>query len=356
MTVETMDPQKAEAFAGQMVGMLNNALGTLMVSLGHRLGIFDRMAELPPSSVAEIAAATGLNERYIREWLGGMTVSRIVEHDGAAGTYWLPPEHAASITRAAGPGNLATMAEFVALFGNVEDQIVESFQKGGGVPYSEFPKFGALMAQLSAQTYDATLIESTLTLAPGLTDRLKSGIDVADIGCGQGHAINLMAREFPNSRFTGYDFGDESVAAGRAEAKAWGLQNASFEVKDVATIDAKGQYDLITAFDAIHDQAKPRQVLKAIYDGLRPGCIFLCADIAADSTHAGNMDHPMGAAFYACSTFHCMTVSLALGGEGLGTMWGEQQARELLNEAGFTDITAEHVPEDIMNVYYVCRK
>ena len=180
MTVETMDPQKAEAFAGQMVGMLNNALGTLMVSLGHRLGIFDKMAELPPSSVAEIAAATGLNERYIREWLGGMTVSRIVEHDGAAGTYWLPPEHAASITHAAGPGNLATMAQFVALFGNVEDQIIASFQKGGGVPYSEFPKFGALMAELSAQTYDATLIE-TLKLAPGLTERLQAGIDVAAV-------------------------------------------------------------------------------------------------------------------------------------------------------------------------------
>jgi len=355
MTVETMNPQKAEAFAGQMIGMLNNALTTLLVSVGHRLGIFDTMAGLPPSSAAEIAKATGLNERYIREWLGGMTVARIVEHDGAAGTYSLPPEHAASMTRAAGPGNLATMAEFLSLFGNVEDQVIESFQKGGGVPYSEFPKFGMLMAQLSAQTFDAALID-TLGLVQGLPDRLRTGIDVADIGCGQGHAINLMAREFANSRFTGYDFGEESVAAARSEAKAWGLQNATFEVKDVSTIDAKGHYDLITAFDAIHDQAKPRQVLKAIYDALRPGGVFLCADIAADSTHAGNMEHPLGAGFYAISTFHCMTVSLALGGEGLGTMWGEQQAHELLNEAGFTDITAEHVPEDFMNVYYVCRK
>jgi 2-polyprenyl-3-methyl-5-hydroxy-6-metoxy-1,4-benzoquinol methylase len=355
MTVQTMNPQKAEAFAGQMVGMLNNALGALLVSVGNRLGIFDTMAGLPPSTSAEIAKATGLNERYIREWLGGMTVARIVEHDGAAGTYWLPPEHAASITHAAGPGNLATMAQFVSLFGNVEDQVIASFQKGGGVPYSQFPQFGALMAQLSAQTFDAALID-TLKLAPGLTERLQEGIDVADIGCGQGHAINLMAREFPNSRFTGYDFGEESVAAARSEAKAWGLQNAAFEVKDVSTIDAKERYDLITAFDAIHDQAKPRQVLKAIYDALRPGGIFLCADIAADSSHAGNMDHPMATAFYACSTFHCMTVSLALDGEGLGTMWGEQKARELFDEAGFTDITAEHVPEDIMNVYYVCRK
>ena len=263
MTVETMNPQKAEAFAGQMVGMLNNALAALLVSVGNRLGIFDTMAGLPPSTPAEIAKAAGLNERYIREWLGGMTVSRIVEHDGAAGTYWLPPEHAASITHAAGPGNLATMAQFVALFGNVEDQIIASFQKGGGVPYSEFPKFGALMAELSAQTYDATLIE-TLKLAPGLTERLQAGIDVADIGCGQGHAINLMAREFPNSRFTGYDFGQESVAAARAEAKSWGLQNATFEVKDVATIDGKERSREVTFAD---DPEELLEVRSAAEDG-----------------------------------------------------------------------------------------
>lgn len=355
MTIETMDAAKAEAFAGRLLGMINNGLGTLLVSVGHRAGIFDKMAELPAVTSAQLAEATGLNERYVREWLGGMTVARIVEHDAGSGTYRLPPEHAASITRAAGPGNLGTLAEFLALFGSVEDEVVESFRNGGGVPYSRFPKFQQLMAQESAQVFDATLVNVTLPLIPGIVARLQSGIDVADIGCGQGHAINLMARAFPNSRFVGYDFSEEGVAAGAREAKAWGLANARFEVRNVADLGAHNEFDFITAFDAIHDQAQPRKVLAGIANALRPDGVFLCVDIAAESQHAGNMDHPLGVAMYAVSTFHCMTVSLALDGEGLGTMWGTQKAQELLAEAGFTDVRIERVPEDIMNAYYVCR-
>jgi SAM-dependent methyltransferase len=356
MTVQTIDQAKAEAFAGQMVGLLNNSMAALLVSVGHRLELFDKLASLPPSTSAQIAQAAGLNERYVREWLGGMTTARIVEHDPVKGTYWLPAEHAASLTRAAGPGNLAVMASFLPLVSHVEDKIVESFRQGGGAPYSMFPKFQQLMAELSAQVFDATLIDVTLALVPRLKDRLQSGIDVADVGCGQGHAINLMAEAFPASRFTGFDFSAEGVTAGRDEAKAMGLSNASFEEKDVTSLGISESFDFITAFDSIHDQAHPRKVLKSIYDALRPGGTFLMVDIAADSTHAGNMEHPMAAAFYAISTFHCMTVSLALGGEGLGTMWGEQKARELLAEAGFKDVRIEHVEGDIMNAYYICTK
>jgi SAM-dependent methyltransferase len=356
MTTQALDPAKAEAFAGQMIGMLNGALTALMVSVGHRTGLFDKMATMPPSTSAQIAKATGLNERYVREWLGNMTTARVVEHDAEKGTYWLPGEHAASITRAAGPGNLATMAEFLSQMGMVEDGIVEAFQKGGGVPYSGFPKFQRQMAALSAQVFDVTLLDATLPLVSGLTDRLRAGIDVADVGCGQGHAINLMANAFPASRFVGYDFSTEAVEAGQGEARAMGLSNASFEQKDVSSLGSSARFDFITAFDSIHDQAHPRKVLKGIFDALKPGGAFLMVDIAADSTHAGNMDHPMAPAFYAISTFHCMTVSLALGGEGLGTMWGEGKARELLGEAGFKEVEVKRVEGDIMNAYYVCRK
>jgi 2-polyprenyl-3-methyl-5-hydroxy-6-metoxy-1,4-benzoquinol methylase len=164
-----------------------------------------------------------------------------------------------------------------------------------------------------------------------------------------------MAKAFPKSRFTGYDFSEEGIGIGRAEAKAWGLPNATFELKDVATLDG-AKFDLITVFDAIHDQAQPRKVLKGIANSLKPGGVFLCSDIAADSTHGGNMDHPMAPVMYAISTFHCMTVSLALNGEGLGTMWGKQKAHELFREAGFTSVEEKAVEGDIMNVYYVCRK
>jgi 2-polyprenyl-3-methyl-5-hydroxy-6-metoxy-1,4-benzoquinol methylase len=240
--------------------------------------------------------------------------------------------------------------------GTVEDDVVRSFQQGGGVPYSRFDKFQELMREESANVVDGTLLDITLPMVEGLTARLEQGIDVLDVGCGAGHAINVMARAYPNSRFTGYDFSDEGVGIGRREAKEWGLKNASFEVKDVATLDGSKKFDFITAFDSIHDQAQPRKVLKGIADALKPDGVFLCVDIQADSTHAGNMEHPMAPLMYAISTFHCMTVSLALGGEGLGTMWGEQLARQLLHEAGFKSVEMKNVEGDIMNAYYIARK
>jgi SAM-dependent methyltransferase len=212
------------------------------------------------------------------------------------------------------------------------------------------------MAEESAQIVDATLLQSTLPLVPGLTERLENGIDVLDVGCGQGHAINVMAQAYPNSRFTGYDFSEEGVAAGTAEAKAMGLTNAKFVKQDVANFKEEAAFDFITAFDAIHDQAAPRKVLANIARALRPSGVFLMVDIAGSSHLEKNIGNPMAPLFYAISTTHCMTVSLALGGEGLGTMWGEELARELLAEAGFTSVETKNVEGDIMNNYYVCRK
>jgi SAM-dependent methyltransferase len=360
-TAPAIDTARAEAFAGQVVGILNGASLTFMLSIGHRTGLFDQLATLPPATSEEIARKTGLNERYVREWLGAMVTGKVIDYDPAGQKYALPPEHAASLTRAAGPGNLASFAQFFSEIGSVETGIVESFKNGGGVPYSQFPRFQELMREESAQVFDATLIDVTLPLVEGLPAKLERGIDVADVGCGAGHAINLMARTYPNSRFTGYDFSEEGIARGRAEAKEWGLSNATFEVKDAASLSAASsgapkQFDLITVFDAIHDQANPRQVLKGIYDALKPGGTFLCVDIAADSDVAGNVDHPFAPFLYTVSTMHCMTVSLALGGEGLGTVWGEQKARELLAEAGFRDIVTKQVEGDILNNYYIASK
>ena len=356
MTTQELDTAKAQAFAGQVVGILNGGMLSLMMGIGHRTGLFDSMAEMPPSTSEEIANKAGLNERYVREWLGAMVTGRIIDYDASNTTYHLPPEHAGSLTRAAGPNNMCTILDFLPEMAAVRDGIVECFQKGGGVPYSEYENFQQLMSAMSSDINDATLIDSTLPLVPGLIDRLKEGIDVADLGCGSGHAINLMAQAFPNSRFTGYDFSEEGVAAGRAEAKAMGLSNASFEVQDIANFDGSGQFDVITVFDAIHDQAKPRDVLKNIYHLLRPGGVFFCVDIQASSNLHENLEHPLAPTLYTISTMHCMTVSLALDGEGLGTMWGEQKARELIGDAGFTEIDVKQVEGDIFNNYYIARR
>ena len=356
MTTTELDPGKVGEFAGRMVEVMNASMLGLMMSVGHRSGLFDTMATLEPSTSAQVAHAGGLDERYVREWLNAMTVGRFVDYDPATRTYWLPPEHAASLTRAAGPGNMANMAQFAALLGGVEDEIVECFRAGGGVPYSRFPKFQELMAEMSGQVHEAALIEGELALIEGLVDRLRAGIDVCDIGCGQGHAINLMAKEFPNSRFTGLDFSREGIAAAKTEATKLGLTNATFEVKDAATLDDSSQFDFITVFDAIHDQAKPAVVLKGIANSLKSDGVFLCVDIAGSTNVEDNLEHPLATMLYSMSTFHCMTVSLALDGDGLGTMWGEQKANEMFREAGFTSVDTKRIPEDIMNVYYICRK
>jgi SAM-dependent methyltransferase len=268
----------------------------------------------------------------------------------------LPPEHAAFLTKEAGPDNLALFAQLIPLIGNVEDELVECFSKGGGVPYSSYPRFAEVMAETSAPLYDRLLVEKIIPLAPGLRERLERGIDVADIGTGAGHAVNVLAKAFPKSRCVGYDFSEEGIKRGTAEAKAWGLRNARFEVRDVAKLGEEETFDLVTAFDAIHDQAKPRAVLKGIYDALRPGGVFLMMDEGASSLLEENIEGVIAPLLYTFSTFHCMTVSLAYDGEGLGTCWGKQKAEELLGEAGFREISVHMVEGDIEHYYYVAWK
>jgi len=238
----------------------------------------------------------------------------------------------------------------------VQEEIVDCFSGGGGVPYSSFPDFQRLMAEESAQVVDGSLLQVILPLIPGLVERLQAGIDVADIGCGSGHALNLMAQAFPRSRFTGYDFSQEGIAAAQAETRRLGLTNTRFEVRDVSRLDAPDHYDLITAFDSIHDQARPAEVLRAIAKALQPGGVFLMVDIRASSQLEENMEHPLAPFLYTVSCNHCMTVSLAGDGAGLGTMWGEQVASQMLRDAGFTQFEVKHVEDDVLNSYYIARK
>lgn len=355
MSTTVIDEARAEAFAGRALQILNDGMLTLLLSLGHQTRLFDTMAGLPPSTSARIAEAAGLDERYVREWLAGMTVGGVVEHDHEAGTYALPAEHAVCLTRAAGPDNLGSFAQYAALFGELEQQVLECFRNGGGVPYSAMPRFQALQAEESAQIHDAVLIDVTLTLAEGLVDRLRAGIDVLDVGCGHGHAANLIADAFPASRVTGIDLSEQGIVAARAEAAALRLDNASFEQRDVLSIDP-GSADLVTAFDVIHDLPRPGEAVTAIHEALRPGGVFLMVDIAGSSHLHENLEHPLAPALYTASIFHCMTVSLANGGPGLGTMWGKQKALEILAHGGFTDVDVRRVEGDFINSYYVARR
>lgn len=348
--------ETAEDFTARIAGAIDNASLALLLSIGHQTGLLDTMSDLAASTSAQIAEAAGLNERYVREWLAGMTTGRVVEYDPQTSTYSLPAHRAGVLTRAAGPDNLALVALFFPLLAEVEQKIIGCFREGGGLHYSEYPRFHALMAEQSGAVYDNALVDVVLPLVDGLVERLRSGVDVADFGCGSGHAINVMAQAFPASRFTGIDFSDDAIATGVKEAAGLGLSNASFESHNLAQLDKSDAYDVITVFDAIHDQAQPARVLENIYRALRPGGVLLMADIKASSRLEDNVGVPMSTYLYTTSLMHCMTVSLAMDGAGLGTAWGTQLAVSMLGDAGFDDVRVAEIESDPINNYYIARK
>lgn len=355
-TPRQLNKDKANGFAQRMLQVLNNAGIAMMTSIGHRTGLFDVMSNLEPSSAQVIAEEARLDKRYVKEWLGAMVTGGIVDYDTANETYSLPPEHAAFLTPAATPNNISVPAQFVSVLGSVEDKIVDCFRRGGGVPYSEYGRFHEVMAEESSQTVGSALLDSILLLVPDLKQRLENGATVLDVGCGSGRTVNLMAEEFAGSKFIGYDLSQEATARAREDAAQRGLSNAEFAVKDVAQLTDASKYDLVTAFDAIHDQAHPQEVLHNIAQALKPDGVFLMQDIAGSSYVENNMDLPLGPFGYTISCMHCMTVSLAQDGDGLGAMWGEEKAREMLKDAGFNSIEVNRLPHDILNSYFVVRR
>ncbi len=351
-----IDQAKSDQFAEKMFAVLNHGALAVMISIGHRTGLFDAMADLPPSTSTEIAAKAGLNERYVREWLGAVATGGIVDYDPERGTFHLPAEHAAWLTRKAAPNNLAVSTQWLAIAGSVEDKLVACFKNGGGVPYGEYKRFNEVMSEESSQTVIAPLHDHLLPLVPGIKDKLESGIEVLDVGCGSGFALVEMARTYPNSRFTGYDFLPEAVERGKARARENGLNNITFEARDVSSFHDRERFDLITTFDAVHDQADPGLVLSNIHGALKEDGVYFMQDIKGSSRIEKNMDNPLAPFLYTVSCTHCLTVSLAQGGRGLGAMWGKELACEMLREAGFGEIEVKELPHDPINYYYIVRK
>ncbi|MGH7319863.1 MAG: class I SAM-dependent methyltransferase [Candidatus Rokuibacteriota bacterium] len=353
-TREALDEAKVKAFTQRMVSHFTGASVALMIEVGRQSGLFEALAAMPPATSAAIAERAGLTERYVREWLGAMVCGGIVEYDAAARTYDLPPEHAVLLTGQTSR-NLSSLATFFPLLTRVVPELVQAFRTGGGVPYAAYqPDFTGLMDSRSRPRYQELLLTKYLGSPEGLIARLEAGIRVADIGCGTGFCINLMATHFPRSTFVGYDFSEAAIARARAEAAAMGVTNVAFMVQDVAKLPAEPTFDLITAFDAIHDQIDPGEVLRRLRAALAPGGVFLMLDVHASSNLEDNVSVPLSAFLYTVSTMHCMTVSLAHGGAGLGTVWGTQLATRMLHEAGFTEVRLfERV--DPINSLYVAR-
>jgi ubiquinone/menaquinone biosynthesis C-methylase UbiE len=249
--------------------------------------------------------------------------------------------------------------QYIPLLGSVEDDIVECFKKGGGVPYAKFPRFHDVMAEDSGQSILSSLESHIVPLVPGMAERLGSGTQMLDVGCGRGRIINRLAGLYPKSRFTGMDLSGEAVLSAWEEAADKKLRNVEFIVADLSRFDERAEiaaFEFVTTFDAVHDQAKPLNVLRGIYRTLRRDGVYLMQDIKGSSYVHKNLDHPLGPLLYTVSCMHCMTVSLAQNGEGLGAMWGEEKTREYLDKAGFRSVEKHELAHDIQNNWYVVRK
>lgn len=353
----TLQPTDLDAFGARFMEIMNSASLAMMMSIGHRTGLFEALKATGPTTSAGLAAHAGLNERYVREWLGAMTTGRLVDCDETGSVFELPAVPAAMLTGEGSP-NMAYLTQVISMLGSVEDQVVHCFRHGGGVPYSSYPSFHEVMSQDSALTVVAALEDHILPLVPGLVEKLEAGIAVLDVGCGKGRALLALAARFPRSRFTGYDLCVEPIAWAHAEAKKRGLKNITFEQRDLSTFheDAPASaFHLVTAFDAVHDQGRPDHLLAGIRLALKLDGVFLMQDIGASSNIAENRDHHLGTMLYTISCMHCMTVSLAQGGLGVGAVWGEKMALEFLTTAGFPNVARHTLEHDIQNYYYIAK-
>lgn len=338
-----MNPDETKRFGEKLLGIYTGAVLTKLIDIGYQVGLFEG-SRAGPATTDELADRLGLKERYVREWLGAMATSGIYSYDPVSRRYSLPEEHAALLTGDSAQ-NGAPTSRMINHFGTHLPKLTACFREGGGIPYSAYrPVFTQCMDDVWRRIFDQMLVPGFIGAVEGLTDRLREGIRVLDIGCGTGHAMNVLAREFPKSTFFGYDIAKDGIARARAEAKEMGLSNAAFDVVNVTDLPGDPKYDLITAFDAVHDQKAPDAVLRSANGALASGGKFLMIEFKFSSRVEENVTNPFAPMYYGISLMHCMPVSLAVGGQGLGTIWGEQTARRMLTEAGFGKIEVVDTP------------
>jgi SAM-dependent methyltransferase len=349
-----VDRDAVRAFMERFMQMATGAAVMGVVGVADRSGLFAALAGKGPLTIPEIAAASGLRERYLREALSSLAAAGIVRYDAARETFELPPEHAVCLADESSPYFLGGWAQIVRGILGAVPGVAQAMREGGGVPFSAFgPEMVEGIHRSNSPGMRVLLTRRWLGALPDVVQRLQSGIRVADVGCGAGTSTLTMARAYPKSEFTGYDIDTTSLERARAEAARAALANVRFEQTGAEEIPVHPGFDFVASFDAIHDMAQPRAALRRIRAALRPDGAYLMVEPAAGDSLADNL-HPGGALLYAMSTLHCMTVSLAHGGEGLGAAWGPKQAEALCREAGFSRFRRLDV-DNPFNAFYDVR-
>jgi ubiquinone/menaquinone biosynthesis C-methylase UbiE len=331
---------------------LNGYFAAAILGLGHRSGLLATILE-GGGSAADLARRAGTHERSTEEWLAAMTAAGYVHHDD--GVFTMVEGQDEVFRPGLLPFDVTVMLELQDKFATVLGQVAASLVDGSGVPYSAYqPEFSAGQDRLNKPMYEQFLIDDFLASADGVVERLEAGAQLADLGCGGGAALTLLAARFPASTFTGYDIDEFALQIGRDRATELGLANVTYMRADAAELDLDGSMDVILAVDAIHDQGRPQDVLSSVARSLRAGGTFVMVEPLATGDIDIDTQHPMAPMMYATSLGHCVQVSLAAGGPGLGSMWGRAKAIPMLEAAGFTDISVHESASD--NAVYSARK
>lgn len=334
---------KMAAFVGKVMGDTAGTTSTILASLGDRLGLFKNLAAEGPATSSELAARTGIKERYAREWLAAMFANGYLEYDPTSRHFTLPAEYQPVLAQENGPYFFGGIHQTVMSWPGILDQLQQAFRHGGGVPQSAYSDdMWDGFERFSNGWFENLLLQQWLPAMPDALAALERGAEVADVGCGRGRALIKLAQAFPNSRFVGYDVFAPTIERARANAEAAGVADRiRFQTLDAAQ-GLPGQYDIITTFDVIHDAVDPRGILRTIRQALRPNGTYICLEINVSDKLEENAN-PIAAFFYGASNLYCMTTSLAGGGAALGTAgMPEKTTLELCKEAGFSH--ARRVP------------
>lgn len=337
ITSKTIDTGKLDLIVSRAISDLSAGYGGVMVSIGHRLGLYKAMAQAGPVSSHQLAASTGCAERYIREWLASQVAGGYVIYDGASHSYELPAEHALVLAQDDSPVFMAGAWAIPASMWADEDKALEAFRTGAGIPWGDHDgRLYCGVASLYRNAYKANLIAEWLPALEGVVEKLKTGAKVADVGCGHGHSTALMAEAFPASHFHGFDSHQESLKeAEQVVAKANATGTVTFDVARADAYPGSG-YDLICFFDCLHDMGNPLAVAKhAAKTIAADGTVMLVEPYAKDGV--GDNISPVARLYYAASTTICCAHAISDGGHMvLGAQAGEKRLAEIFRKAGFT--------------------
>ena len=332
-----LNMEKLQQFMGQAVGDMGASMHAVLVVSGDRLGLYKAMADSKPVTSAELAARTGMHERYVREWLNANAASGYVTYDASAGSYSLPPEQAFALAVENSPVFLPGAFQIISACFHDADKLQQAFQSGQGVGWGEHHHdlyHGT--ERFFRPNYGANLISSWIPALNGVEEKLKQGAKVADIGCGLGSSTILMAKEYPKSKLHGFDFHPQSIEMARAAGNRDGVgDRVTFEVASAKAFPGK-DYDFVAFFDCLHDMGDPAGVARYVRSTLKPdGTWMIVEPYAEDATEANH--NPVGRLFYSASTMLCVPASLAQEvGTALGAQAGERRLREIITSAGFT--------------------